>query len=136
MDKHPKPSRRVKACALRVVVAIGFVVTIFSRAPWAEPAVTTKIYCDGPDVPAQFVAADLARSTVIFERAVRQGACTYHPNPVMVRPLRFVRKAATGYGAVERFAYVWAIRLVDGNRGYWFFWKDAHEAMLRHAPGI
>lgn len=136
MDKHSKLPRCATTFAIQIAVIIGFFAMTPSTATSAEPSVTTKFYCSVPDVPALFLATKLSLSTSIFEKTIREGICKYSPEPLTVMPLRFIQSTAADSAAVEPYGYIWAIRLVDGTVGYWYFWKAEHEAMLRNVPGI
>ena len=136
MDKHSKLPQCATSFVVQIVAIISFLAISVSGATSAELSVTTRIYCSDPDVPALFLATKLSLSTSIFEKAIREGICKYNPEPLTVMPLRFIQSTAADSAAVEPYGYIWAVRLVDGTVGYWYFWKAEHEAMLIRMPGI
>ena len=96
----------------------------------AEPAIGTRVLCNNPDDVARFVAAEYPQDAIVFELALRDGACAYSGTPIPVTPIRFVSPVAAGTMAIESIAHIWAVRFPNGKVAYTFFWKAGHEAML------
>jgi len=110
--------------------ALGLVALPEAVARVAEPALGVRVHCNNPDVVARFVAAEYPRDAIVFERALRDGACAYSGTPISVTAVRFVTPVAAGAMAVESVAHIWEVRFPDGNVAYTYFWQAGHEAML------
>ena len=136
MSTQPKHTLCRITFAIQIFAIISLLAIFVSRPTSAEPAVTTKFYCNAPVVPALFLATKMPLNTAIFEKAIREGVCEYNPEPVGVTPLSFVQRIEANPTSIESRGYIWAFRLSGGREGYWYFWKAEHEAMLRDVPGI
>lgn len=110
--------------------ALGVAALPQAVARVAESAIGVRVLCNNPDDIARFVAADYPQDTIVFERALRDGACAYSDTPIPVMPVRFVSPMAAGAMAVESVAHIWEIRFPDGKLAYTYFWQVEHETML------
>jgi len=124
-----KPKSRFTAIIL-TTSALGFVALPGAVARVAEPAIGIRLLCSNPEVVARFVAAKYPQDLIVFERALRDGACAYSGTPMPVTPVRFVSSVAAGAKAIEPVAHIWEVRFPNGKVAYTYFWKAGHEVML------
>ena len=122
--------------AFIILIVLGFTMTVGPETQSGEPAVETHISCSDPEVPILFLTVELARDTAVVEHALRTEICRYTNESIPVMPVRFLRRVKTAANSAEPYGYIWAFRLAVPKMGYWFFWKDEHETMLKRMPGI
>jgi hypothetical protein len=119
------------ATALRMIIALGLTMLTAPQAYSAEVTIGVTVPCNNPEVVARFVATEFPQDLVILGQAVRKGICEYAGRTLPVTPVRFVAAVAAWEKAAESVGYIWAVRLPSGKVAYTYFWKAAHESMLK-----
>ena len=131
--------RRLNVCLPRafiVLFVLGFTLAVGVEAKSGESAVETKFACSNPEVPTLILTVEFPRDTAVIEHALRTEVCQRTEESTPVTPVFFLRRVKTTPTSTEPYGYIWAIRLAERKRAYWFFWKDEHETMLKRTPGI
>ena len=122
---------KLKLTAMILTASMLSLVTLSQGvARVAVPAIGIRLQCNSPDVVARFVAAEYPQDLIVFERALRDGACAYSATPIPVTPVRYVSPIAARENAVESVAHIWEVRFFDGKVAYSYFWTTGHETML------
>ena len=122
--------------AVIISVVLGFTMSIGMEARSGESAVATHISCADPKVPILILHMEFPDDSAVFKNALRAGVCEYTDESLPVMPVFFLQKVKATSTSAEPYGYIWAIRLINRKVSYWFFWKDAHEAMLKRMYSI
>lgn len=131
MNTHPCMPPLKTTVFRQVAIALGLVAATASGDQSAEPAIGIKVPCSNPAIVTQFVAAEFPRDIVLIKQAFRDNVCRYIGVRTPVIPVRFIAAVTASPDAAEPVAYVWAVRLPDGEVAYSYFWKADHEVMLK-----
>ncbi len=115
----------------RMVIALGLITLTGPQAQSAEAVIRVTVPCNNPAIVARFVATEFPQDLVVLGQALRGGVCEYVGKLLPVTPVRFVATVAAWKKAAESVGYIWAVRLPSGKVAYTYFWRAAHESMLK-----
>lgn len=133
MRKQPKLKRLTVA---QTVIVLSLTTLAAPQVRSAEALISVTVPCNNPAIVARFVATEFPRDLAILGQAVRGGVCRYVGGRLPVTPVRFVAAVIAWEKAAEPVGYIWAIRLPGGEIAYAYFWKAAHESMLKQVRGL
>lgn len=115
----------------QMVIALGLITLTWPQAHSAEATIGVRVPCNDPAIVARFVATEFPQDLVVLGQALRGGVCEYVGKLLPVTPVRFVAAVVAWEKAAESVGYIWAVRLPSGKVAYTYFWKAAHESMLK-----
>ena len=133
MRKRPKFKRLT---VIGTVIVLGLTALTAPQIRSAETVISVTVPCNNPAIVARFVASEFPQDLVILGQAVRGGVCQYLGGRLPVTPVRFVAAVIAWEKAAEPVGYIWAVRLPGGKVAYAYFWKAAHESMLKQVRGL
>jgi hypothetical protein len=133
MRKRPKFKRLTVA---RTVIVLSLTTLAAPQIRSAESVISVTVPCNNPAIVARFVATEFPQDLVILGEAVRGGVCQYVGGRLPVTPVRFVAAVTAWEKAAEPVGYIWAVRLPGGEIAYAYFWKAAHDSMLKQVRGL
>jgi hypothetical protein len=122
--------------AVFALFVLGMTVAVGPEAESGVSAIETNCACSDPQVPTLILTVEFPRDAAVIEHALRTDVCQHTDEPMPVTPVLFIRRVKTTPTSAEPYGYIWAIRLGERKMAYWFFWKDAHETMLKRMPSI
>lgn len=121
---------------IRTVMALGLTTLTGPQAHSAEAVISVMVPCNNPAIIARFVATEFPHDLVILKQALRGGVCQYIGGLLPVTPVRFVAAVTAWEKAAEPVGYIWEVRLPSGKVVYTYFWKAAHESLLKQVRGL
>jgi len=116
-------------------LAVICIALVPPEAMAGELSVKTKFTCSGPNIPAIILSKVFPQDVAVIVSALGSKDCQYTSEAMRVTPISFIRKMKTSFGAAEPYGYIWAVLRADNEIGYWFLWKDEHQAIRKRISG-